>query len=175
MTTMKRAGAVLATVENVAMAAALCGMVGVVLLQIVSRLVLGDALSWSTEVATDLLLWSALLGFAVGVRERGHVALTILEDRLSGLPLYAIRVAQLVVFAFLLGALTYGGIVMVAGELGAVSSAGIPRWIPFASVPVGCALGLVHVVQHAFRLGGSGSGTETEDATYRPLQSEGTR
>ncbi|TDD83047.1 TRAP transporter small permease [Actinomadura darangshiensis] len=142
----------LAKAENTVLAAALCGIVVVVLLQIGSRALLDRPLSWSTEAATDFLVWSAFLGFAVGVRERGHVALTLIEEHLSGRVLYAVRLAQLTVFAFLLGGLCYGGAQMVFGELDAVSPAGIPRWTVFAAVPVGTGLALLHVAVQAFTL-----------------------
>lgn len=142
----------LAIVENAAVGAALCGMAVVVLLQIGSRVASGSALSWTTEVATDLLVWSAFLGFAIAVRERGHVALSVLEERLRGRALHAVRLGQLVVFAFLLGALVYGGIAMIAGESGVVSPSGIPRWAVFAAVPVGAGLALIHVAVQAYGL-----------------------
>lgn len=142
----------LARIENTTLAVALCGIVVVVLLQIGSRTILGDPLSWSTEVATGLLIWSAFLGFAVAVRERAHVALTVVEEHLSGRVRYAVHLAQLVVFAFLLGALTYGGARLMIGEFGAVSAVGIPRWIEFAAVPVGSGLALLHVVAQAYTL-----------------------
>jgi TRAP-type C4-dicarboxylate transport system permease small subunit len=162
----------LARVENIALAVALCGIAVVVLLQIGSRFILGEPLSWSTEAATNFLIWSAFLGFAVAVRERGHVALTIVEDHLSGAVLYVVRMAQLVVFAFLLGALTYGGAQMVVSEFGAVSAAGIPRWTVFAAVPVGAGLGLVHILGQASRLRrddgpkGPGKGKGTDRAGH---------
>lgn len=167
----KSPGRALARAENVALAAVVAAMTVVVLLQIASRLLLGQPLSWSTEVATDLLIWSAFLGFAVGVRERGHVALSILEDRLSGRTRYAIKVLQLVVFAFLLGALTYGGALMAIGEVGTESAAGIPRWIPIAAIPVGAGLGLIHVAAQAIELGRPEA--EAEHQAFRPLQTAG--
>lgn len=151
----------LARIENVALAVALCGIAVVVLLQIASRLLLGDPLSWSTEGATMCLIWSAFLGFAVAARERGHVALSVVEDRLSGRVLYVVRLVQLVVFAFFLGALTYGGAQMVISEFGTVSAAGIPRWAVFAAVPVGSGLALLHVAGQALTLTSDRAGERT--------------
>jgi TRAP-type transport system small permease protein len=149
---VRTAPAALARVENVALGLALSGMAVVVLLQVGARLLAGTPPTWSSEVATDLLVWTAFLGFAVAVRERGHVSLPVLEERLRGWVLYAVRLGQLVVFAFLLGSLTYGGVSLAVAEAGATSPSGIPHWAVFASVPVGAGLGLVHVIAEAFRL-----------------------
>lgn len=50
-------------------------------LQVVFRYALGQALSWSEELALLLFTWTVLLAGSLGVRENFHVALTLLPDR----------------------------------------------------------------------------------------------
>ena len=139
-------------IENLAAGAVLLAVVVVVLLQVAYRYVVHAPLSWSSEVTTGLLVWSAFLGLAIAARDDSHVALRIWEQHLSPQRQYTVRLAQLVLFAFVLGALVFGGVALVIGEWGISSSVGIPRWTVYASVPVGAGLGLVHVVARAFRL-----------------------
>jgi TRAP-type C4-dicarboxylate transport system permease small subunit len=136
-------------VENVLLGTALVATAVVVLAQITFRFLLREPLSWATEVATDLLVWSAFLGLAVGVRDRAHVALSLLEDRFPVRANRMIRLAQRIVLAFLLGSLCFGGVLLVLGELHTVSSSGVPRWMVFSAVPVGAGLALLHVVAQA--------------------------
>lgn len=51
-------------------------------LQVLFRYALGQALSWSEELALLMFTWTVLLTGSLGVREGFHVALTLLADRL---------------------------------------------------------------------------------------------
>jgi TRAP-type transport system small permease protein len=139
-------------VENVAAGVVLVAMVVVVLMQVAYRYLMHAPLSWSSEVTTGLLVWSAFIGLAIAAREDAHVALRLWEHLLSPRRRYAVRLGQLVLFAFVLGALVFGGVALVIGEWGITSPIGIPRWTLYSAVPVGAGLSLVHVVARAFRL-----------------------
>lgn len=160
--------------ENVLLGTALVATALVVLAQIVFRFVLREPLSWATEVATDLLVWTAFLGLAVGVRDNAHVAMALLEGKLSSGASWVVRVGQQVVLAFLLGALCYGGIVLMLGELHTVSASGVPRWMVFAAVPAGSGLALLHVLaqvamDHVEPAGGDAPPQGTEPAADRQV------
>ena len=49
-------------------------------LQIVMRFFIGQALSWSEELALACFSWSMLLAIALGVRDRIHVRMDLLTD-----------------------------------------------------------------------------------------------
>ncbi|BBK30775.1 TRAP-type C4-dicarboxylate transport system permease small subunit [Stella humosa] len=53
------------------------------ILQVLFRYALGQALSWSEELALLMFTWTVLLAGSLGVREGFHVALTLLPDRLG--------------------------------------------------------------------------------------------
>jgi len=58
------------------------GFVLSLLLQVFFRYVLNTPLSWSEEVAVFCFIWSMLLAGSLGVRERFHVRLTFILERL---------------------------------------------------------------------------------------------
>jgi TRAP-type C4-dicarboxylate transport system permease small subunit len=56
---------------------------GVTLAQVFCRYALGFSLSWSHELVVLLLIWIVWLSVPVGLDRGGHLAVTILFDRLS--------------------------------------------------------------------------------------------
>ena len=74
----------------------------VLVAQIVSRHLLPYPLAWSEELARFLFLWIVFLGAAWLVRLNGHVAITILTERLSprvGCIVYVAMQCCILVFA----------------------------------------------------------------------------
>ena len=57
-----------------------------VILGVFFRYVLNNPLAWTSEVATYLLIWSALTGTYYVQQENAHVRMTFIVDRLSGRP-----------------------------------------------------------------------------------------
>jgi TRAP-type C4-dicarboxylate transport system permease small subunit len=55
-------------------------------LQVFTRYVLGAPLVWTEEAARWLYVWVVFLGAAACVADRGHVAITMLADRLPPWP-----------------------------------------------------------------------------------------
>ena len=55
-------------------------------LQVFCRFVLGQALSWTEELALGCFSWSMLLAIALGLRELFHVRMDLLVDRLPADP-----------------------------------------------------------------------------------------
>ena len=58
-------------------------MVVVVTWQVVSRYALGDPSAWTEEVARMLLIWLGLLGGVYAYRERAHLGLDLLRQKLG--------------------------------------------------------------------------------------------
>jgi tripartite ATP-independent transporter DctP family solute receptor len=137
---------VLAAVENWLVAALLVATVSTILAQIFFRYVLAQSLSWSTEVATDLLMYIAFVGFAIGIRDNAHVALHLFESRLGTRSRRVLRVFELLVLGAVLGAIGIGGAIYAYEQRDVVSPSGVPLWTVFLALPLGAVLGEVHVV-----------------------------
>ena len=137
---------VLAVAENVLVAVLLVATVLTILAQVLFRYALDRPLSWSTEVATDLLLYIAFVGFAIGVRDNAHVALHLFENRLGVRSRRVLRIVELAILGAVIGAIGYGGAVYGYEQRAEVSPSDIPLWTVFMALPLGGALSLVHVV-----------------------------
>jgi TRAP-type C4-dicarboxylate transport system permease small subunit len=125
---------------------------GIVLAGVLSRFVFQASLSWTTEFSVTAMIWLTFLGIAVGVRDRVHVSFELLEDKLDGMKLTILRFVQVVVMGFLLIMLSYGGYELVSLGINQVTPSGIPQWVAFAAIPLGCGLGLVHLAVNAWDL-----------------------
>lgn len=141
----------LARVENGVLALMLAATAVIVLLQVFARYVLDRPLTWSGEVATDLLVWVTFLGFAVAIRDRSNVAMSIFVDRLPDRAQPWLALAQLVLFGLFMLALLLGGLDLMSAQGDQVSPSGIPAWAVYLSIPVGAGLGLVHVIEQVIR------------------------
>ncbi|QTN00418.1 TRAP transporter small permease subunit [Sediminibacillus dalangtanensis] len=72
-----------------------------VILQVASRYIPGITVFWSSTIATYSFIWMVFFGAAVTLREKEHFKLTILLDKLTGLPLLVLQIViQLILIWF---------------------------------------------------------------------------
>ena len=135
-----------ATAENALMAALLAGTVGTILAQVFFRYALSRPLSWSTEIATDLLVYVAFVGFAIGIRDNAHVALRLFERRLGLGPRRWLRIGELLVLGTVLTCVGIGGAVYSVEQHDVTSPTGVPLWATFIPLPLGAVLGGLHII-----------------------------
>src|SRR4051812_25896743 len=104
----------------------LAGTVLVILAQVFFRYALEQPLSWSNEVATDLLVYIAFVGFAIGVRDNAHVALHLFERRIGVRTRRWLRAGELLMLGAVLAGIGIGGAGYLWEQRDVVSPAGIP-------------------------------------------------
>ncbi len=70
------------------------------LLQVFSRYVVGQPLTWTQEVIVMAFVWTVVLGACYTMRVRGHVRFTMIYDRFGPKPAAVLRLlGNLIVFA----------------------------------------------------------------------------
>ena len=85
------------------------GMFACVLAQVIFRYFLNDPLTWSDELARYLFVWCAFLGWVIAARRRSHLAITMMQSRLSARPRAAlVACAALAAVAFAIVLSYYG-------------------------------------------------------------------
>jgi TRAP-type transport system small permease protein len=132
--------------ENILIGLLLIAIVAVILAQVFFRYALSQPLSWSTEVATGLLLYVAFVGFAIGVRDNAHVTLNLYERRLSDRGRRVVRSVELVFLGGVLAALGVGTVRYISEQRDVTTPAGLPLWTILLAIPLGSALGVLHAV-----------------------------
>jgi TRAP-type C4-dicarboxylate transport system permease small subunit len=125
----------------------LTAMSVVVFLQVLFRYVLGLPLFWTEEFARYCLVWASLLGAAVATKRGQHIAVTFVMERLPARLRRFFRLVALISVAAILGIIMWGGIQLVMVTRAQISPAlRIPMAIPYAAVPVGAAVMLLHTI-----------------------------
>jgi len=134
-------------IENGAVSLLLCCICVLVGLQVLFRFVLRLPLSWSEEVSTYSFVWLALLGSAVGVRERAHIGVDAFI-RLVPPPLRRlIHIGTVILLHLFLLALLYQGVVLLYRIGDQRSGAlGIPMFWVYLALPINAGLMLIHTI-----------------------------
>jgi len=122
----------------------------VVFLQVVMRYVFQNSLTWSEELARYIFLWQCWIGASYAVKKGNHIRVEILPNQFVGKKKVIFEVViSLIWFSFTLF-LAYTGTritthVFKSGQLSPAMR--IPMGYAYASVPVGCFLMLIHLVE----------------------------
>ncbi len=126
----------------------MAGMTFVVLLGVVFRYIINMPLSWTEELSRYLMIWSASLAISIGIKEKGHVGLTVLIDKARSKILRNIlETSVFFVTLVFLSIMIYYSIQMVAEAKWQISQGlGISMVLPTLAVPVAMIIGLVQLV-----------------------------
>lgn len=85
-------------------------LLGDVLLQVISRYLLGNTISFTDELAGFLLMWVGMAGAAYVTGRREHLAITVFRDKLKpSIQYYLDVLINLLILAFVLSVLIIGG------------------------------------------------------------------
>ncbi len=126
-------------------------MTTLIFVQVVSRYVFNNSLAWTEELSRYIFLWVTWLGASYGVKINGHIRLTVLTAKMNKTMQKIVGIIVYIAwFLFMVFLVTKGfELVMKTFNSGTKSIAiHMPMWIPYASVPVGCALMLVRMIQN---------------------------
>ncbi|TWH19920.1 TRAP transporter small permease [Prauserella rugosa] len=130
---------------------ALVVMVLVISWQVFARFFLGFTPGWASEVALLLLCWLALLATAKGVRERSHIAVGLVVDRMpTRLRSAVARLAPLLMAVFGGYLLVKGGEFTYLMTGSTLPGTGLPTAVQYGALPVAGALILVYSVLQLF-------------------------
>jgi TRAP-type C4-dicarboxylate transport system permease small subunit len=115
-----------------------CIMVGSILIQVFARYVLNSPTAWSEELARFLMAAVTMLGSATVIRREGHIAVTVLVDRLPRPLASLIALLRDALVIWMAGSLVYYGIglTQVAGRQ-VTTGMEISMAYPYSAIPVG--------------------------------------
>jgi TRAP-type C4-dicarboxylate transport system permease small subunit len=139
---MRKLDHLVALFENTLAFVLVVGVLIIVALQIVFRFFLHSPLSWSEELASYILVWTAFLGLAIAQRDGSHIAMQIFP-KVNESPVGRWTAwAGMVVLFCLLG---IGGLRLAIQNGEEQSPAmSLPFWVVYMSLPLSGLLGLYH-------------------------------
>ncbi len=129
-------------VENAALVALLGAMMLLAVTQIALRLFFSTGFVWADELLKLIVLWIALIASVAASGNRRHLRIDILSHFV---PVRLARLPMVVAEGFaagICGLLTYQSwrYVSLSREFGDTVLVGIPAWIAYGILPLGCAL-----------------------------------
>ncbi len=128
-------------------------MTAVLMLQVLARYVLQVSIPWTEEVSRYLLVLMTFVGAALALRDRQHIAITFLLDRLTGSQrIWADLIFNVLIMLFL-GAVFRGSVRMI--QLTWETPAGTVPWITTGRVylilPFAVVLMLGYLLAQVYR------------------------
>ena len=129
-------------------------MTSIAFVNVISRYIFHESLSFTDEITTSLFVFLSLFGASIAVKRGSHLGLNVLTDMLP------VKVRKYVSFAgYILGAgfcgiVAYYSFFMVSHEysMGQTSPAmRVPEWIYGSSVPIGLAAICYRFIERAIK------------------------
>lgn len=140
----------------------------VIALQVFTRYVLNDSLTWTEEIGRYLMIWICFLGSAMALKYGEHISVTFIEERFPPRIRQGVRLAIAVTVLAFFALATWEGVLMTVQ----VSEQQAPTtWISMAwaysCIPVGCFFMMIHALAHLVRY--RGNPVPVASAGERPL------
>jgi TRAP-type transport system small permease protein len=134
-------------VNRVLLGALMIAMFTLVFANVVTRYGFGFSLAWIEEVARFLMIWATFLGAGLALREGRHVAIEMLQDRLSPAARRRLRLALgIVILVFLAFLVVLGARFVIFGWDKIMMATQISRGIPYLAIPLGTATFALHLL-----------------------------
>lgn len=133
----------------------LAAMTIVTFSQVVARYVFDSGATWALELTTYLFAWLVLFGMSYGVKTGLHLGVDAVAR------LFAPRIQKFLTLLVVLCCLIYAAVLFIGAweYVGKIYEIGIraedlriPRWIPYAMLPVGLALLFLRFAQAGYQI-----------------------
>ena len=127
--------------------------VAIVAMQVITRYCLKIPLPWSEELARYIFNWLTWVGASYATKERKHVNIDVVFQRLPNLGKKACTIISTIVWIIFLAVMVKISLKLTmsvySGGQVAIGS-GIPMWIPYAAIPTGMSLMLFRLLQNCY-------------------------
>lgn len=141
--------------EEVFMAVALAFMTILTFIQVILRYIFGTGLVWSLEATTYAFAWLVLIGMSYCVRERAHIAVDLVVDRLPAATRRFVALTAIGLCVAYCGFMIYGGAIFVDALVTLGNNARdvpLPRWFLTSILPIGFGLLAIRFLQVGWKL-----------------------
>ncbi len=119
----------------------------ITLLQVITRYLLNDALSWTEEAARIIFIWITFLGAYLALKANSHISFGSVYNGLSGRAKGILAPVIIVLMMFYLLKLTLAGITVTGQYAESLSPAlRFPVAYTFVIIPIACVLMIIHLL-----------------------------
>lgn len=126
----------------------MAGMTIIVLLGVLFRYVFRFPLSWTEESSRYLMIWGASLAISMGIKEKGHVGLTIVMDKLTSRIWKSIleTLVFIITAVFLYVMFYYSALMVLEAKWQYSQGLGITMVLPTLALPVSMFVGIIQLI-----------------------------
>ena len=126
-------------------------MVIAVFLQVIFRYIVNNPLAWSEELSRYVFVWVSMIGASIGMKKKAHYGLDALYRLFQDKQRRALEIFVYSLISIFLLVLVYYGILW-SKEIYLQKAPGleISMAIPYAAIPVGSLLMLMHILLMPF-------------------------
>lgn len=120
-------------------------------LQVIMRYIFKNSISWSEEFARYLFLWMIWVGASLATKEFRHLKAEFLENLIPKKVMDFISISALLLWLMFSLWLSYSSFFLTKDiylSHQKSSAMQLPMFIPYASVPVGCTLMSIRLIQN---------------------------
>ncbi len=113
---------------------------------VTGRYLFKKSIFFSEELARFLFVWVVFLGAAIIIKDRGHVAVTLLTDKLRGRKSGVVLEIIIGICGYIFLVIVFMGGIKLAGTMNIYSSAalGIPMGYVYWAIPLGIGIMMIH-------------------------------
>ncbi len=127
------------------------GMVVVIFSQVICRYIFKSPLSWSEELARYLFVWITFLGAAICAREKGHIGMDYLVNKLNLRLAKIVEKLGLILIIIVCAIITITSLETVSVNLGQRSPAlNLNMGMVYLAIPIGFTYSTFYYIMHLF-------------------------
>lgn len=133
----------------------LVSMTILVFAEVIARFVFNHGISWAQELTLIINSWMVLLGASYCVREKAHIGVEFLTDKLSGSLAKWVTAAAIIFCLIYCAIFLYGSIVYVYEDYLIdieLDDLPIASWIPASALVIGFGLLMMRFLQALYRV-----------------------
>ncbi|WP_019481808.1 MULTISPECIES: TRAP transporter small permease [unclassified Arthrobacter] len=139
----------LVNVERIASCTLLVSLLGLIMLQVISRYVFNTPFSWTEELARFMLLWFTFVSAGFVMARRIHIAVDLLASKLGRKGTIVLDTFALITVFATAGVLAVAGAEFAAGANRLLAPAtGLPMSVVYFAAVTGFALIFFHAALH---------------------------
>lgn len=133
----------------------LCVMCVVILLQIIARYALNNAMAWPEEIARFSFVWATYFAISICMKDESHLRITLIQSLISKKAAEYIDLFCMILNILFFAICTWLSLDMTlkVQEMGQVAvSIPVPVYLVWIGIPLGCAVTLIQSVRDFVRI-----------------------
>lgn len=124
-----------------------------VFIQIIFRYLLHQPIYWSEEFPRFILIWLTFLGSAIAMKNRSHLSISLLTNRLSVKKRISVQFFANLLSLLFISILVWGGIIIAILTMpNRTAALQMPTGLVYLAVPVGGIIMIIYLLKNTIEL-----------------------